>query len=285
MSSDLTLDLSTLDGVRAAVQVAAAAAAATLPLPATVEELFEEQTAAALLPEDGPGRAVSVNVRGAATGTLVLVVAASLATALENSPFGKQELLAALGPALGDAAAALEAGSPAPLALEAAHEISPSIALSGVGDGRLFAAVPLTSGGEHLATLALVLEPVAAAAPELPAAAVPAQPEAVDARTHEFQALDGRGGGLGASRPLDLLHDVEMGVTAELGRTRMTVRDLLSLTPGSVVELDRAAGSPVDVLVNGTLIARGEVVVIDEEFGIRISEIIGTRPAATAPRR
>jgi flagellar motor switch protein FliN/FliY len=76
-----------------------------------------------------------------------------------------------------------------------------------------------------------------------------------------------------------------MGVTAELGRTRMTVRDLLSLTPGSVVELDRAAGSPVDVLVNGTLIARGEVVVIDEEFGIRISEIIGTRPATTGTRR
>ena len=65
-----------------------------------------------------------------------------------------------------------------------------------------------------------------------------------------------------------------MGVTAELGRKRMSVRDLLALTPGAVIELDRAAGSPVDVLVNGTLIARGEVVVIDEEFGIRISEIV-----------
>jgi flagellar motor switch protein FliN/FliY len=74
-----------------------------------------------------------------------------------------------------------------------------------------------------------------------------------------------------------------MGVTAELGRTRMTVKELLALTPGSVVELDRMAGSPVDVLVNGTLVARGEVVVIDEEFGVRISEIIGldtTRPRA-----
>jgi flagellar motor switch protein FliN/FliY len=76
-----------------------------------------------------------------------------------------------------------------------------------------------------------------------------------------------------------------MGVTAELGRTRMTVRDLLGLTPGAVVELDRAAGSPVDVLVNGTLIARGEVVVIDEEYGIRISEIVGTRPADAGARR
>jgi flagellar motor switch protein FliN/FliY len=54
----------------------------------------------------------------------------------------------------------------------------------------------------------------------------------------------------------------------------MAVRDLLALGPGSLVELDRAAGSPVDVLVNGKLIARGEVVVIDEDFGIRISEIV-----------
>jgi flagellar motor switch protein FliN/FliY len=84
-----------------------------------------------------------------------------------------------------------------------------------------------------------------------------------------------------ASRPLvanasrlDLLRNVEMDVTAELGSTRMTVRELLSLTPGNVVELNRAAGSPIDLLVNGTLIARGEVVVVDEEFGIRISEIV-----------
>jgi flagellar motor switch protein FliN/FliY len=74
----------------------------------------------------------------------------------------------------------------------------------------------------------------------------------------------------------ELLHNVEMAVTAELGRTRMTVRDLLSLMPGTVVELDRAAGSPVDLFVNGTLLARGEVVVIDEEFGIRISEIVSS---------
>jgi flagellar motor switch protein FliN/FliY len=54
----------------------------------------------------------------------------------------------------------------------------------------------------------------------------------------------------------------------------MTVRELLSLTPGVVVELDRMAGSPIDLFVNGTLIARGEVVVIDEEFGVRITEIV-----------
>nr|WP_281374732.1 flagellar motor switch protein FliN [Nocardioides soli] len=70
-----------------------------------------------------------------------------------------------------------------------------------------------------------------------------------------------------------MLHGVDMEVTVEIGRTRMTVRDLLELTPGAVLELDRAAGSPADLLVNGRLIARGEVVVIDEDFGLRITEI------------
>jgi flagellar motor switch protein FliN/FliY len=118
---------------------------------------------------------------------------------------------------------------------------------------------------------------------------VPEQRSAADPQALEYQALQGLDAAAaalpGASRPMTLLHDVEMGVTAELGRTRMTVRDLLSLTPGAVVELDRAAGSPVDVLVNGTLIARGEVVVIDEEYGIRISEIVGSRPADATARR
>ncbi len=76
-------------------------------------------------------------------------------------------------------------------------------------------------------------------------------------------------------RRIDLLRDVLMGVSVELGRTRMTVQEILGLTPGSIVELDRAAGAPVDVLVNGKLIAHGEVVVVDEEFAVRISEVVG----------
>ena len=77
---------------------------------------------------------------------------------------------------------------------------------------------------------------------------------------------------------IDMLRDVEMEVTCELGRTRLTVRRLLSLAPGDVVELDRLAGAPADLLVNGTLLARGEVVVVDESFGLRITEIV-TRDA------
>jgi flagellar motor switch protein FliN len=76
------------------------------------------------------------------------------------------------------------------------------------------------------------------------------------------------------ARRMNLLRDVTMDVSVELGRTRMTVRELLALTPGMIVELDKAAGAPVDLLVNGTLMARGEVVVIDEEFAVRISEIV-----------
>lgn len=76
--------------------------------------------------------------------------------------------------------------------------------------------------------------------------------------------------------PLSLLQDVEMEVTVELGRTTMPIRELLGLQPGMVVELDRAAGAPIDVLVNGRHIASGEVVVIDEEFGIRITDIVET---------
>jgi flagellar motor switch protein FliN len=76
-----------------------------------------------------------------------------------------------------------------------------------------------------------------------------------------------------AMSSLSVLHDVELVLTAELGRTTMAVRDLLGLVPGMVVEIDRAAGSPIDLLVNGRRIAAGEVVVIDEEFGIRITEI------------
>jgi flagellar motor switch protein FliN/FliY len=77
-----------------------------------------------------------------------------------------------------------------------------------------------------------------------------------------------------AGGSLSALNDVQMVVTAELGRTTMPMRELLGLTPGVVVEIDRTAGSPIDLLVNGRRIASGEVVVIDEEFGIRITDII-----------
>ena len=73
---------------------------------------------------------------------------------------------------------------------------------------------------------------------------------------------------------MDLLADVAMDVTVELGQVRMRVRDLLRLTEGSVVELDRAVTAPVDVLVNGSVVARGDVVVVGDELGVRVTEIV-----------
>lgn len=75
-------------------------------------------------------------------------------------------------------------------------------------------------------------------------------------------------------RDLNLLMDIPLNISVELGRTNLILQDVLDLAPGSVVELDKAAGEPVDVLVNGRLVARGEVVVIEDNFGIRITEII-----------
>ncbi|MFT3838908.1 MAG: flagellar motor switch protein FliN [Myxococcaceae bacterium] len=76
------------------------------------------------------------------------------------------------------------------------------------------------------------------------------------------------------TRRLDLLLDVPLDVTVELGRTRMTIQDLLALGPGSTIELDKVAGEPLDIVVNDRLVARGEAVVINEKFGIRITDII-----------
>ncbi len=71
-----------------------------------------------------------------------------------------------------------------------------------------------------------------------------------------------------------MLYDVEMTLTAEIGRAKLPVRQVLDLTPGTIIELDRVAGSPADLMVNGRLIARGEVVVIDEDYGLRVTEIV-----------
>ncbi len=75
-------------------------------------------------------------------------------------------------------------------------------------------------------------------------------------------------------RDLDFLLDIPLEVTVELGRSRMAIRDLLQLGQGSILELDKMAGEPLEILVNGRLVARGEVVVVNERFGIRLTEVI-----------
>jgi flagellar motor switch protein FliN len=195
------------------------------------------------------GQAVTAKFSGAATGEVVVVVGQDLADALKESPLGELDLTAAVRPALEAAGRVF-----GPVVLDPGQLMEPGVALSAIAakDGAI--AVPLLDGGEVRAVVALALSP-------WPADEAPA-------------GVATRGGRGPVRGGLDMLHDVEMEVSAELGRTRMSVRELLSLSPGAIVELDRAAGSPADLLVNGRLIARGEVVVVDENFGIRITEIV-----------
>ena len=78
----------------------------------------------------------------------------------------------------------------------------------------------------------------------------------------------------GSSENLRVLENIEVKLTVEVGSTEIKIRDLLKLNEGSVVELDRLAGDPLDILVNGTMIAQGEVVMVGERFGVRFSEIV-----------
>ena len=109
------------------------------------------------------------------------------------------------------------------------------------------------------------------------------EPENTTVREHDLSPLTesaGHRAHVGAPRPngeggnIDLLMDVSVPVVAQLGSTEMRIKDILQLLPGSIVELEKLAGEPVDLLVRGQLFAQGEVVVVDESFGVRISKII-----------
>lgn len=248
--------------------------AATLTaLPEAIAALVQDaaERMAALVPADN-GWTVSVDpsptdfpdARAMAAplgsgGRLALLMAPALARALIVGPPPADSLAEALIPGFTTAAAALcdlvggEGLDPEQLA-----ECSGAEAIAPMGGSTV--TVRFLDGTEHRATMVLVTTEDLCAVPEV--------------ATPTFDALPD-GPGPVAQHPVSVLSDVEMGVTVELGRARMTVGEILALTIGSVIELDRIAGSPVDVLVNGTLIARGEVVVVDEEFGVRVSEVVG----------
>ena len=101
---------------------------------------------------------------------------------------------------------------------------------------------------------------------------------ALDVQPHQMDSLNGSDSGADATSgedvKLDAILDIPVHISMEIGRTQISIRNLLKLNQGSVVELDRLAGEPMDVLVNGTLIARGEVVVVNEKFGLRLTDII-----------
>ncbi|TFE02767.1 flagellar motor switch phosphatase FliY [Jeotgalibacillus salarius] len=98
--------------------------------------------------------------------------------------------------------------------------------------------------------------------------------KSVDVQPAQFSQFDTPGLSAGESRNLNLLLDIPLQVTVELGRTKRSVQEILELTSGSIIELDKLAGEPVDILVNNRLIAKGEVVVIEENFGVRLTDIV-----------
>jgi flagellar motor switch protein FliN len=226
------------DSETIAAAVAAAAQAAAAAMPAAIDlrpgNTVADPESVPLPPN--PGAAVTAALGGEVSGDIVLVLSEEIVGALTNSPVGPMDVATALRPALEAAANAL---GRVRVAAERVEDVV--AALDGLRDKGVFLAVPLIANGEISATLALQVT--------LP------------------RPRERRGS-------LDLLRNVAMEVTVEIGRTRMTVSELLSLHPGEVIELDRAAGAPADLLVNGTLIARGEIVVVDEDFGLRISEIV-----------
>ncbi len=97
-----------------------------------------------------------------------------------------------------------------------------------------------------------------------------------DADSVDFEEFDAAGApaNIAGNPDLDVILDIPVNISMEVGRTSITIRNLLQLNQGSVIELDRLAGEPLDVLVNGTLIAHGEVVVVNEKFGIRMTDVI-----------
>jgi flagellar motor switch protein FliN/FliY len=206
--------------------------------------------AAATLP-DPAGAAITAFLAGGVEGKILLVVGQELVDALAGTPFGALEPAKALRPAL-DAIAAALGGR-----LEGEPTATPAEESLEVLAGGTCVIVPLNSEEGLTALVGLSFTQPPGASP----------------------ASKAKSSGAARSWGIEMLRDVEMEVTCELGRTRMTVRQLLALAPGDVVELDRLAGSPADLLVNGTLLARGEVVVVDESFGLRITEIV-TRDAS-----
>ena len=191
---------------------------------------------------------------------------------------------------------------------EASVWVSPAtVQVDGLDPFKVWSAIPLDSALAIVGLMRQIIgeqtpkdsvpppeEPAASAPPSSPASsmrspqpkapasnAMPSMPRAaqqpapmVDVHPAEFLPL-GQGGGAGSSR-IDMLADIPVRVTVELGKTRKNISEILALTTGSVIELDKMAGEPVDILVNGKPIARGEVVVIDENFGVRITDVLGS---------
>lgn len=228
--------MSTSDSTTIETTVLAAATAAAAQVPSATPLTVGAPFSDGDSPVPATGEsAIVAKLVGEVSGDMVLIVSKEVTDAF-GAIAGGVNVASALKPALEAAAGTLGA-----VTVSSERVEDPTSAMDGLRDKGVYLAVPLLAGGEHVATFALQVS--------LPTARV-------------------------SRSSLDLLKNVSMEVTVEIGRTRMTVADLLSLHPGAVVELDRAAGTPADLLVNGTLVAHGEVVVVGEDYALRVTQIV-----------
>ena len=253
-----------------AFTTAASAAAAALGLPEAPQAgILATETLDAL---GAPASlAAAMRVGGSISGDLVLLSIAQLDPVLDDSSMGGLTPLSNRVRALRAAADALgvrhgDASDADPSDLSG--DLGCTLTLDGAPVAALVLRLPVVETPVEVEP-----ETVPEMVPEPVAVGAPAEAPTAGFRSSVPSGTVGEGHGPVATR-LDQLTNVLMEVTVEIGRTRMSVGELLGLAPGQVVELDRAAGSPVDLFVNGTLLARGEVVVIDEDFGFRVTEIV-----------
>lgn len=192
------------------------------------------------------GSGVRAEFAGEYTGHIVLLVDDELSSALNDATEGELDLMAALTPVIRqilDSFADVALGTVAPATGADLQETSDA----------QFVVVPLNGQDKPRAVLAFAMTD---------------GPAATDTTGTARPVSE-----LPAER-LDLLRGVEMVAATELGRAKMTVNDLLSLRDGVVIELDRPAGSPADLYINGRLIARGEIVVADENYALRVTQVL-----------
>lgn len=274
--------MSTETAAMTAADLAAAAAEAVAPVLPAAEELSitaaqpgNEHVTAMF------GGAAVAELDGAIAGTIGILVGEDLVKAMRVTG---SDLGEAIQPAFDAAAAVLRAsargGRTVDLDTFLAEVGEPFTVVPLIGSG-IAGAVAISDATLQASINSASPAPAGAPVPE-PEAPRAAEPEVIEAFEEPLPettqparvAPPVASGSYIEPRGIEMLHGVYMDVTVELGRTQLTVRELLALTPGTVLELDRAAGSPADLLVNGRLIARGEVVVVDEDFGLRVTEII-----------
>jgi len=189
-------------------------------------------------------QAVIASFQGAVSGELGLLVDAEVVGALQSAPGGSPDLAVALRPVLEAIAAGLQVAFTEPQTIAGPLALRRLAALDEVGTVALEGAA-----GVRAAVVVGTNAPPAGFTPLI-------------------------ANGPPSAGRLDLLRGVEMQASVELGRARLTLNELLNLRDGAIIELDRAAGEPADLSVNGRLIARGEIVVVDENYALRITEII-----------